>query len=280
MGRQPPEIPTVEAHDSRIRALHPRHHVEQRRLTGSVRPDQPGDCPLGSSDRHLGERGQASEANRDGFDFKWHWCLPLPTARRADRPGRWVPRRTTASAKKASRLSFDRRSGRPNAGRRDPRPVVDDVGRDGEQHQVDQNDDRHGPVAERPAQPERPGPHEHPHDQGQQPAAPEDGEIDRSDAAGDGPIGRGAHADTTEADQDQRQLGERGEEIGEERRPLVQAIHARCSVRRDPHDDHDQDDGESVEELEHSGRGAAELHAVDAATHPGQGGREGEHADE
>ena len=102
-------------------------------------------------------------------------------------------------------------------------------------------------------------------------------EVDRADAARDRPVGRGPHADAAEAARRQRQLRERREEVGEERRSLVEAVQPRRAERGDPEDDHHQEHGEPVEELEDVGAPrAAERHAVDAATDPGQGGREGE----
>jgi hypothetical protein len=59
------DVATVELDLARVRPEQPGDDVEQRRLAGAVGTDQPRDVTDLDVDRHVAERLQAAEADRD-----------------------------------------------------------------------------------------------------------------------------------------------------------------------------------------------------------------------
>src|SRR6185503_8486529 len=75
--RDPREIAAVERHASRVGFRHSEQAVEERRLPGPVRTDQPDDLAFGDVEAHVVERGDTREGLRDaGGDEQAHEELP------------------------------------------------------------------------------------------------------------------------------------------------------------------------------------------------------------
>jgi len=62
------QIATVEVDPALVGRIQARDDVEERRLAGAVRPDQPGDLLLLERERDVVERQDAAEAPSDVFD--------------------------------------------------------------------------------------------------------------------------------------------------------------------------------------------------------------------
>ena len=67
-GRHPGEVTTREHDAPVVRRAHTGHHVEQRRLAGTIRADDAQHLARVGVERHAVERGDATEAHRDAVE--------------------------------------------------------------------------------------------------------------------------------------------------------------------------------------------------------------------
>ena len=68
--RRSSQVLAVEEDAAAVRAIEPRDQIEERRLSGAVRPDQPDDLSLLQRKRDVGEGDDAAEPPRDVLDRK------------------------------------------------------------------------------------------------------------------------------------------------------------------------------------------------------------------
>src|SRR6058998_882623 len=67
-------------HCAGARRSQPRDHVEERRLPGTVRPDDADDLAGRDHERHVRDGDEAAEALGDGADLKQHAVPSTPRA--------------------------------------------------------------------------------------------------------------------------------------------------------------------------------------------------------
>jgi len=83
--RRPNQVLAVEEDAAAVRAIQPRDQIEERRLSGTVRPDQPDDLSFLHRKRDVGQRDDAAEPPRDLLNRKKrHWRRDDMTARTAN----------------------------------------------------------------------------------------------------------------------------------------------------------------------------------------------------
>src|SRR5207244_12796422 len=70
VGRDAEQAPAAEAELARVRAGETGDHVEERRLAGAVRPDQPDDLVLARVERDSVEGDDPAEAPADVLDLE------------------------------------------------------------------------------------------------------------------------------------------------------------------------------------------------------------------